>query len=154
MIWYKNLIVQNQWISSSILEFRLYHFSSFLFSLLMNKFFIHYGHHFIRFSIRWPPSFFTTIITFLNRFSLVFIFILFFNAYITMYPINLILFCFIPIIFARVSLSSHALVVSAWTTFQLSVLFTDMLDLSFIFTKFFIYAWVKSLQFLYNFWVT
>lgn len=145
MIWYKNLIVQNQWISSSILELRLYNFSSFLFSLLMNKLFIHYGHHFIRFSIWWSPSFFSTIITFLNRFSLIFILILFFNTYITMNPINLILFCFISIIFARVSLSCHALVVCTWTSLQLFVLLTDMQDFSFIFTKFFVYAWIESL---------
>jgi hypothetical protein len=145
MIWYKNLIVQNQWISSSILELRLYNFSSFLFSLLMNKLFIHYGHHLIRFSIWWSPSFFSTFITFLNRFSLIFILILFFNTYITMNPINLILFCFISIIFARVSLSCQALVVCTWTSLQLFVLLTDMQDFSFIFTNFFVYAWIESL---------
>ena len=128
--------------SSPIVKFRLNDLSPLFLGLLMEHFFIHDRDHFAGFCIIWyPPVFLCTIISFLDRFSLICsIFLISLYTDISVTPITFVFFTFISksTVFVRLSLWVHRFVMGMSThiSFEISDLFLVVIIIVLKFMKF------------------
>jgi hypothetical protein len=117
--------------SPSVLKFRVNGTLPLFLGFFMDELIVEDRYHFIGFGIGLPPSLFSTICAFVNRFSFILLFlIVFLHADVPVYPINLVLFAFISIAVSllRLALCGHAVITNCTVSLQLSVLFLEGID--------------------------
>ena len=128
-------------ISSPVVKLGLDYFPPLFLCLFMNQFIIHDWDHLMRFLVAWkPPILLSTITSLLDRFSFIsLIFFVFLDAYISMDPVDFILFAFVGIstMLVGVSFSVEGFLINTHIFPQVSVLFFVMLDLGLQFLNLF-----------------
>lgn len=120
--------------SSPILKFRLDYLLPLILGLFVYQFFVHDGDHLVGFGVGLSPSFFSAIASFFNRLPFhLFFLVIFFDADVTMHPINFVLFALVGIgnwLFVF-SLGGESLLVGACVSLELSVLLSQSVEFSF-----------------------
>lgn len=110
--------------SSPILKFRLDYLLPLILGLLMDQFFVHDGNHLVGFGVGLPPSFLGAVPSLFNRLPLhLFLFVIFFDADVSMHPIYLVFFALVGIrsrLFV-LSFGRECLLIGACASLELSV---------------------------------